>query len=113
MAGFPRASTYRRVAVNRIGNSFLGSDWSKRPRISSSGRVASYQTLLDTLAIYDSEWDVKQLVKDIVMSQTYRQSSDASHEADTIRKIGFWLEVLDIDWTLKLFVTKSWPLVGF
>ena len=28
----------------------------------------------------DSEWNVKQLVKDIVMSQTYRQSSDASHE---------------------------------
>ena len=72
-----------RVAVNRIWQQLFGVGLVKTSEdFGAQGEWPSYQTLLDTLAtsFMDSEWNVKQLVKDIVMSQTYRQSSDASQE---------------------------------
>ena len=72
-----------RVAVNRFWQQFFGIGLVKTSEdFGAQGEWPSYQALLDTLAtnFRDSGWNVKQLVKDIVMSQTYRQSSDASQE---------------------------------
>jgi hypothetical protein len=72
-----------RVAVNRIWQQFFGVGLVKTAEdFGAQGEWPSYPELLDTLAtsFMDSGWNGKKLVKDIVMSQTYRQSSDASPE---------------------------------
>ena len=48
----------------------------------SQGQLPSHPELLDWLArtLIDSGWDVKRLVRLIVTSATYRQSSDAPAE---------------------------------
>ena len=72
-----------RVAVNRIWQQLFGVGLVKTSEdFGAQGEWPSYQALLDTLAtnFMDSGWNVKQLVKNIVMSQTYRQSSDASQD---------------------------------
>ncbi len=56
---------------------------SRRPRISAARvNFPSHPELLDWLArtLIDSGWDVKHLIRLIVTSATYRQSSDASAE---------------------------------
>ena len=70
-----------RVAVNRIWQQLFGVGLVKTSEdFGAQGEWPVYQELLDELAasFKESGWDVKRLVKDIVMSQTYRQSSDAS-----------------------------------
>ena len=44
----------------------------------NQGALPSHPNLLDWLAIHfmDSGWDTKALLKEIVLTQTYRQSSD-------------------------------------
>jgi len=72
-----------RVAVNRIWQQFFGVGLVKTAEdFGAQGEWPSHPELLDTLAtsFMDSGWNVKRLVKDIVMSRTYRQSSDASPE---------------------------------
>lgn len=72
-----------RVAVNRIWQQFFGVGIVKTAEdLGAQGEWPSHPELLDALAtsFMDSGWDVKKLVKDIVMSRTYRQSSDASPE---------------------------------
>ncbi len=71
-----------RVQVNRYWQLLFGTGLVKTPEnfgIQSEDPV--YQDLLDWLAVdFEHGWDVKKLVKTIVMSSTYRQSSKRTPE---------------------------------
>ena len=72
-----------RVAVNRIWQQFFGVGLVKTSEdFGNQGEVPSHPDLLEHLAVsfVDSGWDIKALVKQIVMSKTYRQSSVATPE---------------------------------
>ncbi len=72
-----------RVFVNRLWKMLFGVGLSKiLDDIGSQGEFPTHPELLDALAVefMDSGWDVKHMVKLMVMSQTYRQSSLASQE---------------------------------
>ena len=67
-----------RVFVNRLWKLFFGTGISKRlDDVGAQGEWPSHQALLDWLAIefIESGWNVKHVVKLLVMSKTYRQSS--------------------------------------
>jgi uncharacterized protein DUF1553/uncharacterized protein DUF1549/cytochrome c/concanavalin A-like lectin/glucanase superfamily protein len=67
-----------RVAVNRIWSQFFGAGLvESADNFGSQGSVPSHPELLDWLAVrfIEGGWDVKGLVRSIVMSNTYRQSS--------------------------------------
>jgi hypothetical protein len=69
--------------VNRIWQSLFGQGLVVTPEdFGSQGQLPSHPELLDWLAhsFIDSGWNVKQLVKTIVMSSTYRQDSACSDE---------------------------------
>jgi len=70
-----------RVAVNRYWQQFSGVGLVKTSEdFGSQGEPPSHPKLLDHLAIrfVESGWDVKGLVRSIVLSQTYQQSSKAT-----------------------------------
>ena len=70
-----------RVFVNRLWKQFFGIGLSKAPEdLGSQGEWPVYPELLDWLAceFMDSKWDVKHMVRTIVLSRTYRQVSTAS-----------------------------------
>ncbi|MCB1232864.1 MAG: DUF1553 domain-containing protein [Verrucomicrobiae bacterium] len=77
-----------RVAANQIWQLFFGTGIVETPAdFGSQGAFPTHPQLLDWLAVDFREhgWDVKRLIKQIVMSQTYRQSSDlrpGDREAD-------------------------------
>ena len=67
-----------RVAVNRFWQQFFGTGLVKTSEdIGAQGEVPSHPELLDhlTVSFIESGWDVKALIKQIVLSRTYRQSS--------------------------------------
>ncbi len=69
-----------RVQVNRLWQQFFGIGLVKTSEdLGSQGEVPSHPELLDYLAVSyrRSGWDTKALVKQIVMSKTYQQSSRA------------------------------------
>ncbi|MCA9247436.1 MAG: PSD1 domain-containing protein [Planctomycetales bacterium] len=72
-----------RVFVNRVWMLFFGAGLSPNvDDLGSQGTLPTHPDLLDWLAadFIEHGWDVKRLVKQIVMSGTYRQSSKASPE---------------------------------
>ena len=72
-----------RVFVNRLWRQFFGSGLSAAvDDLGAQGESPSHPELLDWLAVEFREngWDVKRMVKLIVMSATYRQSSNPTPE---------------------------------
>jgi len=72
-----------RVLVNRLWREFLGRAISRNTGdLGAQGEWPTHPDLLDWLAVefMESGWDIKSIVKSIVMSGTYRQSSIATEE---------------------------------
>ena len=72
-----------RVSVNRVWQSLFGRGLVKTSEdFGSQGNRPLYQDVLDRLSrsLIESKWDMKQLVKTIVMSKTYRQRSMADEK---------------------------------
>ena len=83
-----------RVAVNRYWQLIFGRGLVSTPQdFGSQGALPSHPELLDHLAVKfrDSSWDLKALVKEIVMSYTYRQSSKASASSREQDPANIWL----------------------
>lgn len=79
----PRHPLTARVAVNRIWQQFFGVALVKTSEdLGAQGEAPSHPALLDHLAVsfVESGWDIKALVKEIVMTNSYRQSSIAEPE---------------------------------
>jgi hypothetical protein len=75
-----------RVAVNRFWQQFFGVGLVKTAEdLGTQGEFPSHPELLDylTVSFIDSGWDIKKLVRKIVLSKTYRQSSAATPEEFT------------------------------
>lgn len=70
-----------RVAVNRFWQQLLGTGIVKTSEdFGAQGMWPSHPRLLDhlTLKFVESGWNIKKLIKDIVLTQTYQQSSAAT-----------------------------------
>ncbi|MCH2060362.1 MAG: PSD1 and planctomycete cytochrome C domain-containing protein [Verrucomicrobiales bacterium] len=75
-----------RVAVNRFWQQFFGVGLVKTSEdLGAQGEMPSHPGLLDylTVTFIESGWDIKALVRQIVLSKTYRQASVADPERFT------------------------------
>ena len=73
-----------RVTVNRFWQMLFGEGLVRTPEnLGTQGERPTHPQLLDWLAVefVESGWDVKSLLKTIVMSSTYRQQSIGSDDA--------------------------------
>jgi hypothetical protein len=83
-----------RVFVNRLWKQYFGSGLSRKlDDLGAQGETPSHPELLDHLAAawMDSGWNVKQLVRYIVLSETYRQSSVSSEAQRQLDPYNRWL----------------------
>ena len=72
-----------RVFVNRLWRTFFGAGLSQvLDDVGSQGEPPRNQELLDWLAVefVESGWDVRHMVRTMLLSETYRRSSEASGE---------------------------------
>jgi len=79
----PKNPLTARVAVNRLWEQCFGVGIVRTSEdFGGSGEYPSHPELLDVLAMdfIESGWDVRRMLKQIVMSQTYRQSSAMTDE---------------------------------
>ncbi len=79
----PKHPLMARVAVNRWWQALFGRGIVATPEdFGSQGQLPTHPELLDWLArsFIDRGWDVKELVRSIVTSSVYRQSSEAAPE---------------------------------
>ena len=77
----PQHSLTARVAVNRLWKQFFGQGLVETPMdLGNQGSLPSHPYLLDWLAtdFVENNWDIKTLVKKIVLSASYRQDSQTS-----------------------------------
>ncbi len=83
-----------RVAVNRFWQMCFGEGLVRTPEdFGSQGQIPTHPELLDWLSRFfiESGWDMKALLKLIVSSSTYRQSSDISLERQKRDPENMWL----------------------
>jgi hypothetical protein len=83
----PKNPLTARVFVNRIWQEFFGRGLVKTSGdFGMQGEMPSHPELLDWLALdfIDNKWNIKRLIKQIVMSSTYRQSSKHVDRNDAI-----------------------------
>ena len=83
-----------RVAVNRYWQLFFGRGLVATPEdFGAQGQFPSHPELLDWLAVDFREhgWNIKRLVKQLVMSSTYRQTSSATPELYAADADNQWL----------------------
>ncbi len=83
----PHQPLTRRVIVNRVWHHLLGRGLvASVDNLGVLGSPPSHPELLDHLAnqLSDSGWSIKKLIRDIVLSQTYRMSSQTSDTAADI-----------------------------
>ncbi|MBX3444585.1 MAG: PSD1 domain-containing protein [Planctomyces sp.] len=90
----PRNPLTARATVNRLWKLLFGAGLSpKLDDLGAQGEWPSHPELLDALAaeFMDSGWDFKRLMKRIVMSRAYRQSSLAAAEQSEADPYNRWL----------------------
>ncbi len=83
-----------RVFVNRIWKLLFGAGLSRKlDDLGAQGEWPSHPLLLDHLAgqFRDSGWDMKRLIKSVVMSGAYQQSSAASNALREVDPYNRWL----------------------
>ncbi|MEX2640150.1 MAG: DUF1553 domain-containing protein [Balneolales bacterium] len=83
-----------RVIVNRYWKMFFGEGLVDTPdNFGNQGSMPSHPDLLDWLAVTfrESNWDLKALHKQMVMSRTYRQSSETGPEMLEKDPVNRWL----------------------
>ncbi len=81
----PAHPSTARVTVNKVWQNLFGNAFCTQPQdLGSAGELPSHPELLDWLAhyfVHDAKWSRKMLIREIVNSKTYRQSSN--HRMDT------------------------------
>jgi mono/diheme cytochrome c family protein len=85
-----------RVAVNRIWGQFFGEGFCKTQNdLGNQGSAPRHPELFDSLAAdFQRDWDVKRLIRRVVMSEAYRQSSAVVDGRDRAHRMRLDGEVL-------------------